>query len=295
MSIWQELVVPQRYWRRVWLLSMSIVLLAIFITISLSHLETKYRLEIVEYQHRLFIEEVSHIANSHKRTKLAEDAIRRLQDRKDYFRHLSSMGVVDKIITELEQIKKQSKSGNYIDPSGRPDFALGTAGAQVLSVGKTKVLTSLPRWLSMLGFGSISKYFVNGAHHVLHPSIYPGECFAFHGPGEIVIKLVRTVYIDAVGIEHILPQMSPDGNILNAPSLFNVYGMDNEGDSNAMHLGTFYYDIDLKQSLQIFQMAKNSSDKSFPIVKFEFAPNLSDVNYTCIYRVRVHGSLIQPN
>lgn len=285
---------PQRFWRRVWLLSVSIVLFAVFITISLSHLETKYRLEIVEYQHRLFLEEASSIPDSVKKTQLAEDAISRLSNRRYSLLYKSSLGVVDKIITELENLKKRSNN-NYIEQNERPDYALGTAGAKILSVGKTKVLTSLPKWLSMLGFDYISKYFVNGAHRVIQPSIYPGECFAFTGPGEIIIKLIRAVFIDAVSIDHILQQMSPDGSISTAPSMFNVYGMENEDNSNATHLGTFYYDIELKQSQQEFQLASNISDKSFPIVKFEFVPNHNDVNYTCIYRVRVHGSLIKSN
>lgn len=276
------------------MLSMSIVLLGFFIAISLSHFETKYRLGVIEYQHRFFVEKMSRISDPSKRTVMARQAIDRLRDRRQYMVHLSSLGTVDKLITELEQIKELSKPSNYNGQNGRVDFALGTAGAQILSVGKTNELSPLPKWLPMFGFRSISKYFVNGAHRVIQPSIYPGECFAFTGPGEIIIKLIRAVFIDVVSIEHILPKMSPDGNISNAPGWFHFYGMENEDDSSATLLGTFFYDIEKNQSLQEFPLATNNIDKSFPIVKFEFAQNHRD-NYTCIYRVSVHGSLVKPN
>lgn len=296
MSIYQQLLVPHRFWTRVALLSVSIILLGLLITISLAQYETKHRLTIVEYQHRLFVNELSRVSDTNKKTHLAEDAILRLQVRKQHLMQSSSMSIADKLITELEQIKQKFIPDKYLEHSVRPDFALQTAGAQILSVGKTEVLTPFPQWLTgIYGFHSISKFFLNGAHRVIQPSIHPGECFAFTGPGEIIIKLIRDVFIDAVGIEHILPQMSPDGYILNAPSEFSVYGMENEDEGSATHLGTYYYDIEKFQSLQEFQLPDNSTDKSFPIVKFEFAPNDGDLNYTCVYRVRVYGSLIKPN
>lgn len=295
MSILCKLLNPRRLWATVFRLSVSIVLLGLIITILLSHFETKHRLNIIEYQHQLFIGEIKKISDSNEKTQLAQESIFRLKNRARYLIWQSSLRDADKIITALTEIREQTKLTNYFDNIGRPDLALGTAGAQIISIGNTQVLTPFPNWLSSFGFGGISKYFINGAQRVLQPSIHPGECFAFTGPGEIVIKLIRSAFIEAVSVEHILPQMSPDGHILAAPSVFSVYGMENECDSCAVHLGTFQYDIDKNQSLQEFQLASNTTNKSFPIVKFEFAPNRGDLNYTCIYRVRVHGSLIKPN
>lgn len=293
MSILYQLLKPRRYWTVVLQLSVSIFLLGLIIAILLSHFETKNRLDIIEQHHRLSIEEITRIFNANKRTVLAQESVFRHRNQAQYLIRSSSLSAVGKMATELAEMQKQSKLTNYFDQSGRPDFAMGTAGAQIISVGNTQVLTPVPNWLLSIRFGGISKYFMNGAHRVLQPSINPGECFAFTGPGELVIKLIRSIFIEAVGIEHILPQMSPDGNIAAAPSAFSVYGMENENDLyGAAHLGTFQYDIDKNQSLQEFRMASNATNKSFPIVKFEFAPNL---NYTCVYRVRVYGSLIKPN
>lgn len=297
MFFYQRMLAPRGFWTRVAFLSVSIVLLGLLITILLSQYETKHRLSVIEQQHHLFVNELVRITDTSKKTQLTEEAILRLQTRKQQLIQSSSMATVDKLITELEQIKQTINPDKHVEPNQRPDFALQTAGAQILSVGETEVLTPFPQWLSgIYGFHGISKYFLNGAHRVIQPSIYPGECFAFTGPGKIIIKLIRNVFIDAVGIEHILPQMSPDGFISNAPSEFSVYGMDNEDEQSSTHFGTYRYDIEKHQSLQEFQLHANCTDKSFPIVKFEFVPNeINGINYTCIYRIRVYGSLIKSN
>lgn len=282
----QHSPMPSRYWTRVCILGMSIVLLALFITIWLSHLETKRRLHIIEYQHQLIVREMSE--NSGKNLHLTMEAIRRQRHLKDHVHNLPSLRIYNKIIAELEHLKRHTNG----ESNERIDFALANAGAKIVSIGKTKALTPLPNWMTTIfGFGHISKYFINGAQHVIQPSIYPGECFAFTGAGEITIKLIGDVFIDAVSIEHILPNMSPDGHIKSAPHEFNVYGMQTEYDTNTIELGTFFYDTEKNQSLQEFPI--NSMEKSFPIVKFTFAPNRSDVNHTCVYRVQVHGSLIK--
>lgn len=292
MGIYQQLLKPQRYWTRILLLTVTIAWLALFITISLSHFEAQHRLEIVEYQHRMFMEELSRISDSSRSAHLAQEAVLRLRDRKHHFTHLSSMATVDKLITELQEIKRHTKLGDFMKRLERSDFALATAGAKILSIGKTNVLSSLPKWLPIFGIDQISKYFVNGAQSVIQPSILPGECFAFTGKGEVTIKLIGDVFIDAVSIEHIHPNMSPIGIIVSAPNIFSVYGIENENDENGTHLGTFRYDIEKNQPLQEFQLIEDVTDKSFPIVKFEFEPNQSFLNYTCVYRVRVHGSFV---
>lgn len=285
MSVIRQWAMPQHYWKQFYLLSVSIVLLGLMITMSLSHYETERRLNVFEFEHKMVVEEMSRVSDTSKKTQLVQNELLRLNGQRQHRIHVSSLESANKIITELKQIKNE-----------RPDFALGTAGAAILSTGRTQVMmTPLPQWLSMFGFRGISKYFLNGAHRVIQPSVQPGECFAFHGPGEVIIKLIRTVFIDAVAIEHIPPQISPDGNISSAPGCFDVYGMENTNDRSPVQLGTFRYDIEKNQSLQEFQLPSNSSDKSFPIVKFEFAPKPDDLNYTCVYRVRVHGSLIKPN
>lgn len=290
----KRLLLSQHYWRRVFLLSVSIVLFGLFLTIGMSHYRTVTRLRNVEYQHQLLLSELSGSSNFKGASQLAHDLMAlRSQDRKQYRTHLSAMQTIRTLITELQQIKQQhltSSLANHHRPHERTDYALSTAGAAILSIGQTQaILTPLPQWMSMFGFSGINKLFVNGAHRAIQPSNEPGECFAFVGHGEIVIKLIKPIYIDTISMEHIPPNLSPDGHILSAPNLFNVYGMEKVNDPNPYHLGTFKYDIDLQQSQQEFHVT--DINKCFAIVQFKFAANQSPLNYTCIYRIRVHGSL----
>lgn len=295
MSIFvKRLLSPSFYWRRVCLLSVSLVLLGLCITIGKSHYDTVNRLRNVEYQHQLLLREISGSSNFKGASQLAVDMMAlRSQDRKQYRTHLSALNTIHTLITELEQIKQQHLTFVSNRRHERTDYALSTAGAAILSIGHTTpLLTPFPQWMSMFGFSGISKLFPNGAHRVIQPSSEPGECFAFLGHGEIVIKLIKSIFIDTISVEHIPPNLSPDGHILSAPNVFNVYGMEQANDPTPYHLGTFKYDINLQQSQQQFHVA--NINKQFSIVQFKFAPNPSAPNYTCVYRIRVHGSLPTP-
>lgn len=311
MDCIREVLGSKHLGAKILFLSLTNVLVGLWIAFALSHFETKQRLDIIEYQHRLVIEEITRLADSTTNPiqLFFKDYECRYNERKQYQMYLSSMAKIDRVITELDEIKRISNRKDYLDRSGRSDYALETAGGKVLSIGNTKLVTSSTstlKWLSLFGLNRMNKYFANGPNRAIQPSIQPGECFAFTGPGEIIIKLIKSVFIDAVSIEHILPQMSPNGNISNAPSYFSVYGMENGNCSsscvvdsnailNAIHLGDFKYDINKNQPLQLFQLNHNAKAKSFPIIRFIFKSNHGDPEHTCVYRIRVHGSLNKPD
>lgn len=96
--------------------------------------------------------------------------------------------------------------------------------------------------------------------------------------------------------------MSPDGNILSAPSNFSVYGIKCENISCtnvadiSVHLGDFRYEIEKQQPLQLFWIdSSTATETSFRIVRFIFTSNHGDPRYTCVYRIRIHGSLTKTN
>lgn len=177
MSIFiKQLLSPQQYWRRVFILSVSIVLLGLFISIIKSHYTSIHRLRNVEHQHKLLLKEISGSPDFKKASRLVFDMmVLRSKDRQQYRTHLSSLNTIHILAMELQHFKFGSNRNHE-----RTDYALSTAGATILSTGRTQViLTPLPQWMSVLGFSGISKLFVNGAHRVIQPSNEPGECFAF--------------------------------------------------------------------------------------------------------------------
>lgn len=272
-----------------------------FLAFVLAHLDALRRIELLEFQQQLLSDEHINLlrsGNDQQKHGLATKVYKRLERRSNLLRILS-FDRLSKVMSELDELRILVDNNPYLDRIGRPDFALESAGGRILSIGNTQLASPhacgvLARLMSYVGIVP-SDQAVNSPRYVIQPSLQPGECFAFVGPGEIVIKLVRPVFIDSVGIEHIQPQMSPDGQITNAPNEFSVYGVNDDSDHQSMHLGTFRYDISMRQPLQLFQLDKQLTTKSYSVVRFEINSNHGDLNNTCVYRIRVHGSLIPLN
>lgn len=200
------------------------------------------------------------------------------------------IGKIDRTKFYINLLKRNLHRLVLADGIGRADFALESAGARIVSIGDTKLLVNPSG-----NFIQTALYYLNLVHpliasnnpvNAIRPSMQPGHCFAFSGTGEILIKLARETVITAVSIDHILPEMSPDGSIRNAPRQFAVYGLRTEG--KAEHLGSFIYDISNIYPIQSFVIEKSSFEK-FQFVRFKFLSNHGHPEHTCVYRVRVHG------
>lgn len=115
----------------------------------------------------------------------------------------------------------------------------------------------------------------------------PGQCYAFKGSqGYIVIQLAGPVKITEFSVEHIPKVLTPNGTIDSAPKDFAVYGLQTPEEEGVL-LGTFTYD-NTGESLQYFPVA-NSPNEYFKFVELKIFSNHGNMNYTCIYRFRVHG------
>ncbi len=71
---------------------------------------------------------------------------------------------------------------------------------------------------------------------------------------------------------------------------FEVFGLQGELDREPVSLGRFSYDDD-GEPLQFFAASASDGDDSrrFAFVELEILSNHGHVNYTCLYRFRVHG------
>lgn len=64
--------------------------------------------------------------------------------------------------------------------------------------------------LHLLASVACRGYECYSARVVIRPGALPGECWAFKGTeGEVTIRLLGTVYITGVSLEHIPPHISP--------------------------------------------------------------------------------------
>lgn len=108
------------------------------------------------------------------------------------------------------------------DKTGLVDFALETAGGQVISTRCTETYRTKSAEISI--FGIPLWYPSNTPRTVITPSVHPGECWAFQGfPGFLVVQLNNLVEITGFTIEHIPKSLAPNGIIDSAPNNFSVW------------------------------------------------------------------------
>ncbi|XP_050422123.1 uncharacterized protein LOC126834330 [Adelges cooleyi] len=170
------------------------------------------------------------------------------------------------------------------DKTGKVDYALESAGATVLGTRCT-ITKSSTAALTM--FGIPLWYISNGPRLAIQPGVYPGQCWAFVGAkGFLVLKLSNTILVRGFTIEHLPRSLSEDGNIRSAPKDFSVWGLERETDSNGTLLGKNQFQVD-GPSLQYFEAMK--TDDPFSIIELRIESNHGHDEYTCLYRIRIHG------
>ncbi|KAJ8724946.1 hypothetical protein PYW07_015904 [Mythimna separata] len=173
------------------------------------------------------------------------------------------------------------------------DYALESAGARVLDTGDTiehVIYESPVGWALHLLTSWVCRECL-GARAMIRPGTLPGECWAFKGPrGEATIRLLGTVRITSISIEHIPPHISPTREISSAPRLFQVEGLENRFDLYPHDYGSFEYDKDGKP-IQYFEVLYPAT-KGHNLVRVRVLSNWGHPVYTCVYRVRVHGELV---
>ncbi|XP_046660647.1 uncharacterized protein LOC124354327 isoform X1 [Homalodisca vitripennis] len=172
------------------------------------------------------------------------------------------------------------------DKIGKVDYALASSGGSVLSVRCTETFSKKNAQYYMWGYPLWSKA-ANDPRIALEPAINPGECWAFTGSrGYLVIELSENITVTAFTLEHLPRSLSPTGNIDTAPKEFHVLGLESEQDDTPILLGQFKYE-DNGVSLQHFQALE--VDYAFKIVELVIESNHGNLDYTCLYRFRVHG------
>ncbi|XP_057699690.1 SUN domain-containing protein 1 isoform X2 [Corythoichthys intestinalis] len=168
------------------------------------------------------------------------------------------------------------------------DFALETQGASVISTRCSE--TYRTRSACLILFGIPLWYPTESPRTVIRgdTTLLPGKCWAFHGAhGSLVIALSHPIRITHVTIDHVPRQNTPTGRIDSAPKEFAVYGMKDEVEDGTL-LGSFMYDED-GEPTQTFELPP--SDEIYRVVELRVISNWGQVEYTCLYRFRVHGAM----
>ncbi|THD20335.1 SUN domain-containing protein 2 [Fasciola hepatica] len=173
------------------------------------------------------------------------------------------------------------------DRTGMADFALESAGGAVVGTRCTKTYTDGSALFSI--FGIPLARLSNSPRTILQPGNNPGECWPFHGStGQAVIRLSAPVLISAVSLEHLPRSLAPNERLDSAPKDFIIKGLDSEDDEEGIILGNFTYNIN-GPSIQTFSVHNQTEPRQY--IEFAVLSNHGHPLYTCVYRLRVHGTM----
>ncbi|TFY58698.1 hypothetical protein EVJ58_g6252 [Rhodofomes roseus] len=223
------------------------------------------------------------------------------------------------------------------DVVARPDYALYSAGAQVIPALTTQTYEIPPGGLisQVTGFftgggtGAIGRPPVTALHH----EINPGHCWPFPDThGQLGIKLAGPTFISDVTIDHVAKELAPDRR--SAPRYMELWGLV-EGSDNlekvrewrarreearmeaaldgepvvedafvdppappslkkwgeVVRVANFTYNIYAPDHIQTFAVPQEVQELGvdFGVVALMIENNWGRDDFTCLYRVRVHG------
>ncbi|GFQ74943.1 hypothetical protein TNCT_383711 [Trichonephila clavata] len=204
--------------------------------------------------------------------------------------HVTSGSYDDSLTQEdMRKIVKEALLLYDADKTGKVDFALESGGGSVLSTRCSESYIEKTGKILVLGLPLWSNE--NSPRTAIQPDIQPGKCWAFKGSqGYLVIQLSYTIYPTGFTLEHIPVSLSPTGSIDSAPKEFSVWGLASENDFDGTLLGTYTYEMN-GEPLQYFPVQNVATDP-FYLVELKVHSNHGNLEYTCLYRFRVHGTRI---
>ena len=192
-------------------------------------------------------------------------------------------------LVDVQRLIKLAIAKYDADKTGLTDFALESSGAQVISIRCSKTFDKYGTQYKILGIPFW--HFSSSPRTVIQPSMAPGECWPFIGAqGFLVIKLSQLIVPTNFSYEHIPVQISREGNLNSAPREFEVRSLEDEADQVGLLLGKYVYDSS-GDPLQFFTV-QHPNPKPTQHIELIIHGNHGHLEYTCLYRFRVHGERI---
>ncbi|KAJ7458411.1 hypothetical protein B0H11DRAFT_1924838 [Mycena galericulata] len=233
----------------------------------------------------------------------------------------SELNSIKKDFEALQLLVKASRPSRHI---ARPDFALHSSGASVIPSLTSPTYTLRRSTLP----GRIFEYFTHygaltGRPPVtsLHYDIHDGHCWPFAGShGQLGIVLAAPIYIEDITIDHVASAVAVNRRT-SAPRDMEVWAMV-EGQDNIdkleawreemtqwqehgparptmlanypefIRIASFQYDIYSPDNIQTFPVDAEIRRLGIDIgvVVLVVKSNWGMEEYTCLYRIRVHGT-----
>ncbi|XP_065078786.1 SUN domain-containing protein 2 [Ochlerotatus camptorhynchus] len=213
--------------------------------------------------------------------------------------HITNRNFRGQVITEIQEARKiidvlQTRVDflekiNF-DQFGRTDYASADLGGRVISVIPSQRSSQIWSFIER-GLG-IGRFKVTNKHCCIIQNDCTGNCQAFYGSSAvIVIKLMGKVLIDGVTVEHTPRSPISDLSSQSAMKKFSIWGTNSDSTgSDDFFFGNFEFDV-LADFLETYNFTSMSS-VAYQKLRISVLSN-HGADYTCIYRVRVHGTLIR--
>jgi hypothetical protein len=204
----------------------------------------------------------------------------------------------------------------FYDPIAMPDFALWSAGARIIPAFTSPTYRTSPStsWLQGL-FASRTQPEWRFPEVAISPGLDVGNCWPMNGSsGVIGISLARNISPQSITVEHVPRHLSMDSR--SAPKHMEVWspvldGMSDEtkgmttvdfpdflaqsshpptdAQQRFVFLSEIFYDVLSVDHIQNFPLQQKLS--RVPIIIIVVKSNWGNKNFTCLYRIRVHGIL----
>lgn len=216
----------------------------------------------------------------------------------------------DDSVSAIQQLIDSALQKYSEDVLAMPDYALLSSGARVIPTLTSKNYEVYPRSLQGRFTALISGVGITrGAppQVALHPDNHVGQCWSFHGSvGELGIQLSRPVIVTDITVEHVSRHVAHD--LKSAPREIEVWAVDwrevtpagiEDGEPVRDHspflITSFSYELNDENPIQTFPVSKKHlrSDRTVQVVIVKVKSNWGHPDFTCLYRVRVHGRSVE--
>ncbi|XP_032674723.1 uncharacterized protein LOC116845771 isoform X2 [Odontomachus brunneus] len=189
---------------------------------------------------------------------------------------------VRKIVKEILRIYDADKTGQV-------DYALESAGGQIISTRCTQRYDIKSRAFRLFGLFTLYYESNNPRTVIQGNALQPGACWAFQDfPGYILIQLRCVIYVTGFTLEHVSSLILPNENMLSAPKRFDVWGLTDENDADPVRFGDYEFTYS-EDSLQYFPVQNTEIKRPYEYIELRIHSNHGKLDYTCLYRFRVHG------
>lgn len=236
--------------------------------------------------------------------------------------HVAASSELHSLRTNLEALQLLVKVLQPRLDVSRPDFALHSSGASVIPSLTSRTYTLRPSTLfgRFTGIGVLT-----GRPPVtaLHYDIHDGHCWPFAGSqGQLAIVLAAPIYIEDITIDHVAAAVAVNRRT-SAPRDMELWAMV-EGQDNVakleawraemtqrrehesarpkmlpkfpeyIRIASFQYNISSANNIQTFPIDAEigSLGIDFGVVVLIVKSNWGMDGYTCLYRIRVHGQMM---